>query len=134
MLRIGELARRTRESVKTIRFWENEDLLAAERSDSGYRHFPERMVERVAFIRSAQALGFTLEEIREILDLRSEGARPCDDVRDALTAHLQTVCSRIRELRALEADLTQRLAWANHHPDPDCADAEGCIYVQAPVS
>lgn len=133
-MRIGELARTTQESVKTLRYWENQDLLEADRSESGYRHFPERMIERVRFIRNAQALGFTLDEIRDILELRSEGAQPCDDVRDTLTTQLQTVRNRIRELQSLEDDLTRRLAWANRHPDPECDDAEGCVYVATPAT
>lgn len=133
-MRIGEFARTTNETVKTIRYWENQDLLEADRSESGYRHFPERMTERVHFIRNAQALGFTLEEIREILGLRREGAQPCDEVREALTTHLETVRSRIRELRNLEADLHERLAWAKRHPEPVCDEAEGCVYVRALVT
>lgn len=133
-MRIGELARTTKESVKTLRYWENQGLLEADRSDSGYRHFPERMIERVRFIRSAQALGFTLEEIREILELRSEGTPPCNDVRETLATHLETVRNRIRELHSLEADLTQRLAWANRHPDPECDEAQGCVYVDVPTT
>jgi DNA-binding transcriptional MerR regulator len=133
MMRIGELARLTKESVKTIRYWENQGLLEAQRSESGYRHFDKHMIERVDFIRNAQMLGFTLDEIQEILELRSEGTQPCDHVRDALTHHLETVRRRIRELRNLENDLAKRLAWTIEHPDVDCDNIEGCIYVHTPT-
>ena len=132
MMRIGELAGFTGESVKTLRYWEGLDLLDAERSESGYRHFPEGMIERVGFIRSAQALGFTLEEIREILELRGEGAQPCEEVRTALARHLTSVRERIENLRMLEAELTQRLHWAGEHADPDCP--KNCVYVTATLA
>lgn len=128
-MRIGELARATGESVKTLRYWEERALLDAERSESGYRHFLDTMIDRVGFIRQAQALGFTLGEIREIVALHSEGVRPCDEVRDALEAHLESVRTRIASLRSLERELSRRLTWAERHPDVDCDD--GCVYLSS---
>ena len=68
MMRIGELAAKTGETVKTLRFWEVHGLLEAERSESGYRYFGSSMIERPRLIRHAQALGFSLSEIRAIAE------------------------------------------------------------------
>jgi DNA-binding transcriptional MerR regulator len=131
--RIGELARATGETVKTLRYWTNQGLLNAERGENGYRHYSPEAVTRAAFIRATQALGFTLEETRGILVLRDEGVQPCEHVRDRLKMHLAAVQSRIKELQILEDELTARLAWAERHPEPECS--QGCIYlVVAPPS
>lgn len=129
MLRIGELARETGESVRTLRFWEDGGLLAAERSDSGYRLFTDGMIQRVAFLREAQALGLGLREIRDLLELREGGVQPCDHVRDRLREHLDDVRGRLRQLRDLERELEERVAWADANPDPDCDD--GCVYLSS---
>ena len=124
---IGELARATGETVKTLRYWTNQGLLKAERGENGYRFYVPEAVTRAAFIRATQALGFTLEEIRGILALREEGVQPCEQVREELATHLTVVRARIRELQALEDELTARLTWAERHPEPECP--EGCVYL-----
>lgn len=127
MKRIGQLARETGESVKTLRYWEERGALQAQRSASGYRYFPEGAAERVRFIRRAQALGFRLHEIVDVVALRREGRPPCAEVRRRMEDHLSAARRRIEELRSLESELTQRLAWAEAHPAPACE--EDCVYV-----
>lgn len=126
-LSIGQLAAATRERVKTLRFWSDLGLLAAERGSNGYRYYDADMAKRVTFIRRTQQLGFSLEDIRGILNLRDEGLQPCDEVREDLDAHLMAVRRRIAELQKLEGELSARLAWAQANPDPDCD--EGCVYL-----
>jgi len=133
VLRIGELATETGETVKTLRFWEERGLLEAERSETGYRYFSKRMTERSRFIRRAQALGFTLGEIRGVVELRDEGLLPCDDVRNQLKDHLDAIRKRLRELTALESELEERLRWAEAGGDAVCE--EDCVYLSAdPIS
>lgn len=127
MMRIGELALATGESVRTLRYWADAGLLDAARTESGYRAFDEDTVERVAFLRQAQALGLTLAEIRGVLELRREGVRPCAHVRQRLEAHLAVVRERIEALQALEDNLAARVAWARVEPAPQCD--EGCVYL-----
>ncbi len=129
-MRIGELAAATGERVKTLRFWHDEGILEAERGEAGYRAFGPAMVERVAFVRRAQGLGFTLAEVREVLRLRDEGRPPCAHVRARLEHHLAAVRQRLRELRALERELAARVERARADPAPPCD--EGCVYVDAP--
>lgn len=127
-LRIGELARATGETVKTLRYWHMEGLMEAERSESGYRLFAPDMVERASLLRRAQALGLTLADAREVLRLREAGVRPCEHVRDRVAQRLEDVRRRLRELRALEAELTGILARARREPTPPCN--EGCAYLE----
>ncbi|MEX2535606.1 MAG: MerR family transcriptional regulator [Trueperaceae bacterium] len=126
-MRIGELASTTGESVRTLRYWQDEGLLEADRTASGYRVFQPAMIDRVVFLRGAQALGLTLREIRGILSLRREGLQPCEHVRERLREHLSSVRERLQQLQALEEELEGRLAWANAHTEPNCHD--GCVYL-----
>jgi DNA-binding transcriptional MerR regulator len=127
-LSIGDLANVTGETVKTLRYWTNQGLLDTERGENNYRYYSRDMKQRAAFIRSTQALGFTLEDIKSILHLRAEGVQPCNEVRAELARHLTAVQERIMELKQLEAELSARLTWAEANPDPAC-DAEGCVYL-----
>lgn len=127
-LSIGDLATQTQESIKTLRYWTEQGLLEAERGENNYRYYSFNMLKRIAFIRSTQALGFKLREIRSFLGLRSEGVQPCREVQAELSQHLSMVRLRIAELGKLETELAARLAWAETHPDPACD--EGCVYLE----
>src|SRR5258707_6492500 len=77
-MRIGEVAGRAGVPAKTIRFWEDQHLLPAPaRTRSGYRDYDPAILERLAFIRQAQAAGLTLEHIRQVVDIRDGGKPPC---------------------------------------------------------
>ncbi len=127
---IGQLAKATGETVKTLRYWTDHGLLEAERGENGYRYYREDAARRAAFIRSAQALGFTLSEIQDILALRASGLQPCEHVKARLETHLATVRAHIAELEALERDLEARLRWAEANPEPEC-QMDGCVYLAA---
>ena len=128
MTTIGQLARRTRESVKTLRYWTDLGLLAAERGANGYRYYGAGAAERAQFIRGAQALGLTLREIGDVLAAREHEHPPCQAARDALARHLRDVRERLTQWTRLEAELAERLAWAEAHPRPAC-EGEGCVYL-----
>lgn len=128
MTTIGQLARRTRESVKTLRYWTDLGLLAAERGANGYRYYGAGAAERVGFIRGAQALGLTLREIRDVLAAREHEHPPCQEARAVLARHLRDVRERLAQWARLEAELAERLAWAEAHPRPAC-EGEGCVYL-----
>ena len=129
-LSIGQLAAGTGETVKTLRYWTEQGLLAAERGPNGYRYYQPAMIERASLIRSVQALGFSLGEIAEIVSLRDSGLQPCAEVRERLGAQLHRVVQRIADLRRLETELEARLSWAESHPEPEC-DGDGCVYLAA---
>jgi DNA-binding transcriptional MerR regulator len=120
-MRIGEVAARAGVPAKTIRFWEDQRLLPAPaRTAAGYREYGAEIVERLAFIRHAQAAGLTLEHIRQVLDIRDGGQPPCAHVADLITRRLGEVEARLAEL-ALARDQLAALAARAAAQDPaDC--------------
>ena len=98
---IGEVARQAGVPAGTIRFYERHALIgAAPRSRGGYRLYPERTIDEIGFIKTAQGIGFSLDEIREILQLGRGGRRPCARVVNACQTHLAEIDRRMAELRA----------------------------------
>lgn len=105
-MRIGELARRIGINPKTIRYYEEIGLMPPPpRMASGYRQYDDADAERLEFVRSAQALGIALEEIKEILAFRDRGTHPCPYVMSLIDQKVQEMQSRIRGLQMLAADL-----------------------------
>lgn len=120
-MRIGELATRSGLPVKTIRYYSDIGVLPeATRTPAGYRTYDDSALDRVAFVRAAQAIGLTLGEIRQILALRDHGQTPCAHVTHLIEQRSQRVAHHITELQRLETDL-QRLAHRTRQLDPtDC--------------
>src|SRR5260370_39060786 len=99
-LSIGKVARRAGIGVETIRFHEREGLLAAPaRRDSGYRLYPERVIGRIRFIRRAKELGFSLKEIKELLQLKGNSSSTCEDIREKAEAKIANVEATIKRLQ-----------------------------------
>lgn len=131
-MRIGELATRSGLPVKTIRYYSDIGVLPeAARTPAGYRDYDDTALDRLGFIRSAQAIGLTLGEIREIAALRDHGETPCAHVTELIAQRSDEVTQRIAELQRLEADL-QRLARRARNLDPaDCAPGRICHVIPA---
>ena len=111
ILRIGEVAEATGISVEALRFYERRGLLGRPaRTASGYRAYDEAVLERLAFIKRAQAIGFSLDEIAEILEMRGQGQAPCVEVREAARRKLAELDVRLRELRRYRSELARTLA------------------------
>jgi MerR family mercuric resistance operon transcriptional regulator len=108
-LRIGEVALRAGVSIDTVRYYERRRLLpAAPRTEGGFRLFSPETVERVQFIKQAQELGFSLDEIGELLT--TGGANECRRVRDHLKIKLTELDERIRLMQDFRKTLAQHLA------------------------
>ena len=91
-MQIGEVAGRSGVPAKTIRFWEDQHLLPAPaRTPAGYRDYDPGVLERLAFIRHAQAAGLTLDAIRQVLDIRDDGQPPCVHVAGLIARRLAEV-------------------------------------------
>lgn len=105
---IGAVARRAGVGIDTIRYYERECLLPApQRRTSGYRDYDSGIVERLRFIRRAKDLGFTLEEIRELLALSADREQGVKTVKQRAEARLGEVERRIRELQRMKRGLRQ---------------------------
>lgn len=111
ILSIGQLARQAGVGVETIRFYEREGLIAEpeRRPASRYRQYPPQAVRRVRFIRHAKELGFTLKDIRELLELRVDPASSCADVRERAREKIADIEERLENLQRMKMAL-ERLA------------------------
>lgn len=108
---IGRLAKAAGVGVETVRFYERKGLMdAPARKASGYRQYDARAVERIRFIRSAQQVGFTLNEIHELLDLRDDKDARRGDVRERASAKIVDINEKLRELTAMRTALSTLLA------------------------
>ena len=120
-LLIGDLAERAGVTTPTIRYYEKLGLLRpAIRSSAGYRRYPEAAVSELAFIRKAQALGFTLDEIGKILTLSRAGQAPCSTVLSIAQQHLKAIDDRIRQLQLFRHQLAGELAKWDGQTAPTC--------------
>ncbi len=110
-LRIGEVARASGLGVETLRFYERRGLLGRPaRTASGYRTYDENVLEQLAFIKRAQAIGFSLDEIAEILTESAEGRSPCRHVRETARRKLAELDRRLAELRRYRAELARTIS------------------------
>ena len=113
-VQIGELARRTALTVDAIRFYERRHLLPkATRSTGGFRLYSTDDIKRLHFIRQMHGLGFSLREIGELVDLRTQKIDACQAVRALLNHKLIGVRAKLRELRRLESELRLDLRKCN---------------------
>jgi MerR family transcriptional regulator, copper efflux regulator len=131
-MNIGQAARRTGLSAKMIRYYESIDLLpAAGRTDSGYRQYGAEDLHRLAFIKRARDLGFSLAEVAKLLALWQDRERASADVKALAAGHIAELNHKIAELSGLRDTLQELMdhCLGNHRPDcPILRDLEsgGC--------
>lgn len=124
MFSIGELSRRTGVKIPTIRYYEQMGLIdAPERSEGNQRRYTRDGLKRLAFIRHSRELGFSIDDIRELLDLSQHPDKPCGDAHGIATRHLAHVRARIAKLKRLETEL-KRLSACDAGTLGDCAVIE----------
>ncbi|WP_369699342.1 MerR family transcriptional regulator [Cyanobium sp. PCC 7001] len=108
--RIGEAARRTGLSVKTIRFYCDQGLLQPmARSESGYRLFDADNLAELTIIRALRAMDVTIPELIRILEVRRSGLCNCSVLKDSIAAKMASIDQRISELSAMKAELARLL-------------------------
>ena len=121
MLAIGMLAKRTGTKVQTVRYYEQIGLLPQPgRTEGGQRRYGDADLDRLAFIRHARQLGFTLEAIRELLDLSDNPSRSCAEVDVIAHRQLKEVEARIARLEALRKELKRMLRECSRDTVSDC--------------
>ena len=121
-LTIGRIAQSAGVAIDTIRFYEREGLLPApRRRPSGYREYDQAAVSRLRFIRKAKDLGFTLDEIRELLALSADRHGGVEGVRERAAARLLAIDERIVELQRVRDGLSELVdACPGHGAPEDC--------------
>ncbi|MCV9389366.1 MerR family transcriptional regulator [Reichenbachiella ulvae] len=105
---IGEVVKRTGLSKDTIRFYEKKKLIELYRTDrrsNNYKEYSEEMVQRLLSIKKLKALGFTLNEISEILTMIEENDATCDNIKHRITSKVDLIDQKIRQLKDLKSQL-----------------------------
>lgn len=117
----GELSRRTGCHPETIRYYEKIGLLPdPARSAGGYRQYEDAHERRLGFVMRGRELGFTMDDIRNLLDLVDRRAVSCAEVEKLARAHLQSVREKIRTLKQMETLLDETVRACSGQDVPDC--------------
>lgn len=120
-MRIGTAAEQAGVNIQTLRYYERRGLLPRPpRKRSGYREFPDDAVRMVRFIKRAQDLGFSLDEVEELLRLRSDKRRDRARIRAVATARVQQIERKIAELTAMKRALSHLLHCCEDGSTLDC--------------
>lgn len=118
---IGELARQTNSNVETIRYYERIGLLAKPARTAGnYRSYGPEHLRRLSFVRRSRDLGFSLDQVRALLDLADQRDRSCEAVDAIAKEHLAEVDSKIADLLALRRELNSMITQCGCGSVADC--------------
>lgn len=132
-MRTGELAERAGISTEAVRFYERVGVLSAPgRTASGYRDYDETAVDRLSFVRAAQAVGLTLGQIREVIASRDQGQPPCALVLDLIRRRSAELGARIGEMKRIKAELDHLAERARSMRPEDCAEGTVCHLIPMP--
>jgi MerR family transcriptional regulator, copper efflux regulator len=109
-LKIGEVSKLSGVGVEALRFYEKSGLLdRPARTEGGYRVYSADVLDRLAFIKQAQVLGFSLDEIKRVIADARAGRQPCDEVREIVRRRLAELDERMREMRLYRKELAETL-------------------------
>jgi MerR family Zn(II)-responsive transcriptional regulator of zntA len=126
-MQIGEVAERVGLATSAIRFYEEQGLIPEpERTASGYRDYDPAVVERIEFIRAGQAVGLTLRQLHQVLEIRDRGEAPCQHVTELVDARIREVDQRITDLKKLRRDLDALRERAADFDPADCSPESVC--------
>lgn len=126
-MQIKDLARLTRVPPKTIRFYEKVALLPKpQRRQNGYRHYGEADIDRLRLVAGLRHLDFSLDEIKEILDLRDRKVAPCSTLLSLLQDKANEVSRRIADLKQLEKDIRNLHSAGRRFPTDD-VEGKNCV-------
>ena len=134
-MNISEAARRSGLSAKTIRYYEEIDLLApAARGDNGYRQYDTQAVEELHFLARARDVGFDLDECRQLLELQRDRGRQSLHARQLVLEKTQQLQTRIEQLLAMQQVLQDMASRCKGDEGPDCAILEDLAGLQEDAS
>ena len=120
-MKIGEMASATATNIETVRYYEKIGLLPPPARDAAnYRSYGNDHLARLSFIRRARDLGFTLDQVRELLDLADDRARSCAAVDAMASAHLAEIDRKLTDLQALRGELSRLIGDCRQGTVADC--------------
>ena len=125
-MKIGEVARRSQLSSKTVRYYADIGLVAPSgRSSAGYRQYDEAEVRKLVFVRRARAFGFSVDECRELLGLYEDRQRPSREVKRLAQLRIDDIDQKLSELHTLRDELAHLVSCCKGDDRPDCPILEG---------
>lgn len=104
-LTIGKLAKSACVSVETVRFYERKELIKQPSKVGTYRYYPHDLIERIRFIKRAQELGFTLKEVKSLLELKIKNHSKCSDVLTQTNKKIDEINEKIKDLKKMKKSL-----------------------------
>lgn len=119
-MNVGEVARHSGLPAKTIRFYEDIGLIKPDRATNGYRTYSRDDAHRLAFLKRARSLGFSIEECRQLLALYQDKSRASQDVRRIAISHVEAIERKIAELQSMRATLHTLVDACHGDHRPDC--------------
>lgn len=119
-MNIGDVATRSGLASKTIRYYEDIGLIRPARAANGYRCFSERDLHKLAFLKRARALGFSVAECRQLLALYEDRGRASADVKALASRHLERIDAQLAELQQMRATLGGLIKACAGDERPDC--------------
>ena len=126
-MQISAFSEQTGVAAKTIRYYEEVKLMPpAQRHSNGYRNYGEADVDRLKLVAGARRLDFSIDEIKEILDLRDRRVAPCGTMLEQLANKAEVIAQRIEELQTLEKDLKQLHSLGLQFPTDD-VEGKNCV-------
>lgn len=120
--KIGDVARQAKVNIETVRYYEKRGLIPIpDRRQSGYRIFTQRYIYQIKFIKRAQELGFTLSEIKELLELRMDDDSTCSEIKAEAQEKYQDVVEKIEDLTRIKRTLVDLIdSCSGSGPKGDC--------------
>lgn len=119
-MNVRDAARKSGLPAKTVRYYDDIGLVVPDRRDNGYRDYDDRAVQKLAFLKRARQLGFSIEDCRRLLSLYEDKGRASADVKALAEQHLAEIDSRLEELRELRATLAELVHACRGDHRPDC--------------
>ncbi|VAV93059.1 Cu(I)-responsive transcriptional regulator [hydrothermal vent metagenome] len=111
--------------VKTVRYYDDIELVAAPRRENGYRDYGDQEIHKLRFLGRARSLGFSIDECRQLMSLYEDGSRASADVKSLATRHLEEIDKKIAELAGLRKTLSDLVQNCHGDDRPDCPILEG---------
>jgi len=118
---IGQMSRRTGVNIETIRYYERIAIMPKpDRSEGGNRQYNQQQLKRLFFIRRCRELGFSLKEIRALLEMVDGHDFSCNEVHQMTISHLANIKKKLSDLKRLESSLSKMAAQCSRGDVPDC--------------
>jgi len=119
-MNVRDASQQTGLPSKTIRYYDDIGLVVADRQNNGYRDYDDRAIQKLAFLKRARQLGFSLYDCRQLLSLYEDTDRESADVKALAEAHLAEVDARLSELNHLRDTLAELIHSCQGDHRPDC--------------